>query len=203
MTRAVHILAMASLPALGACTAPFMEPEPTVIPVQEETIISSTASTSNTLVLKKDTDFVTCTAPAPDASFSQSSTARVDASVAGNSDDAAMAEGSASTAMPGRSPAVLMTRELFFRACEFSRNYELTKHEAHQLYMATMKAAQAGWAAEAKQTTVSVGDAQIAPVTNQTFVAPDLMSSRPVARSAIPAATGSGYASDPASDDDF
>ena len=60
----------------------------------------------------------------------------------------------------GRTPAVLMTREWFFRSCEFSRNYNLTKQEAYQLYLKTLAAVMAGWGKEAAQTTVNIGDTE-------------------------------------------
>jgi len=60
--------------------------------------------------------------------------------------------------MAGRTPAVLMTRELFYRACEFSLNFGLTKQEALDLYNKTLDAVTQVWATEAGNTTVTVGD---------------------------------------------
>ncbi len=40
-----------------------------------------------------------------------------------------------SLATGGRSPAVLIVRELLYRACEFSTNYDLDKDEAKAFYL--------------------------------------------------------------------
>lgn len=60
--------------------------------------------------------------------------------------------------MAGRTPAILMTRELFFRACEFSQNYKLNKDEALTLYNKTLDTIATVWATEAGNTTVTIGD---------------------------------------------
>ncbi|MEO1502553.1 MAG: hypothetical protein AAFS08_18475 [Pseudomonadota bacterium] len=159
---------------LGACGA--IEPKPTVTPVDEETIVTSTASTSNTLILARNTDFVTCTAPAPDATYAQAEAARGTASGARNSESGGFSEASSANGLQGRSPAVLMTRELFFRTCEFSRNYNLTQQQAYELYLKTMQVAATGWDTEAARTTVSIGESQTADITNQTLLVPEASS---------------------------
>jgi len=60
--------------------------------------------------------------------------------------------------LAGRTPAVLMTREIFYRACEFSTNYKLTKSEATQIFHAALKTVDNGWSNESENTTVTVGD---------------------------------------------
>lgn len=164
-------LSVFPLAAVAACTVPD-EPKPTVTPVLDETVITSTASTTNTLVLDRNTSFITCTAPAPDATFSQGETGSVSAAAVGSSDGVTAGETSSAAGLPGRSPAVLMTRELFFRSCEFSRNYNLTKSEAYDLYVKTLDVASTGWSREAGNTTVSIGESQTADVTNQTVLTP-------------------------------
>jgi hypothetical protein len=121
------------------------EPSPVLTSIADEHIISTTSSISNTLVLDKKTDFVTCTAPPPDASFNQGSQASITGliNVGGANDSGGIGEGEESreTGLGGRSPAVLFSRDIFFRACEFSRNYELSKPEAIDLYKSTLQAA--------------------------------------------------------------
>ena len=60
--------------------------------------------------------------------------------------------------MVGRTPAVLMARELFFRLCEFSRNHDLTKNDAMALYRKTLDAVKEVWQTEARKTTVNIGE---------------------------------------------
>ncbi len=155
MTRLPAILLF--LP-LGACVSMADEPSPQVSPVLSEHILSTTASISNTLVLDRNTSFVTCTGPPPDASFSQGEQASISALISGNDDKASEGEDSEEAGLKGRSPAVLLSREMFFRACEFSRNYQLTKDEALQLYMQTLGAVVTNFENEtggAKAVTVS------------------------------------------------
>jgi hypothetical protein len=147
------------------------EPRPTVTEVNEETIITSTASVSHTLVLDRNTDFMTCTTPSPDATFSQGADGTASVNVGVQAEKAGFGESLTENGLGGRTPAVLMTRELFFRSCEFSRNYNLTKAEAYQLYLKTLAAATAGWAKEAAQTTVNIGETET--VTTVPLVVPN------------------------------
>ena len=145
----IRIVSIAAFSAtLGACASVADEPAPHVIPIAAEHVISTTASLSNTLVLDRQTQFVTCTAPPPDASFSQGEQASVAAVITGSKDSAGIGEDSEETGLTGRSPALLLAREMFFRACEFSRNYQLTKDEALQVYLKTMDATTSSFAVE-------------------------------------------------------
>ncbi|MDN3645529.1 hypothetical protein QWY75_04810 [Pontixanthobacter aestiaquae] len=141
---------------LGGCATMADEPVPVMTSVSDEQIISTTSSVANTLVLDKNTRFVTCTAPAPDASFNQGSQASISGLVAigGANDSGSIGEGEESreTGLGGRSPAVLFSRDIFFRACEFSRNYELEKNEAIDLYKTTLEAASTAFQNEASAT---------------------------------------------------
>jgi hypothetical protein len=60
--------------------------------------------------------------------------------------------------MAGRTPALLMAREMFYRTCEFSTNFGLNKKEALSLFQQTLKTVGSVWATEAQNTTVTVGD---------------------------------------------
>jgi len=67
-------------------------------------------------------------------------------------------ESSGETEMTGRTPGVLMTRELFFRTCEFSKNYKLLQDQALKLYLQTLNAASKGWISEVEKTTITIGE---------------------------------------------
>ncbi len=149
---------------VAGCASIADEPKPVVTTVVDERILSSTASVANTLILDKNTNFVTCTAPQPDAAFAQGSQASVTGLVAvsGGNDSGGIGEGEESkeTSLGGRTPAILFSRDLFFRTCEFSRNYELTKDEALTLYNSTMQAAAAAFDAETTATNTSMTQSQ-------------------------------------------
>lgn len=60
--------------------------------------------------------------------------------------------------MVGRSPALLAMRETFFRVCEFSRNYALTKDEAITLFREAMHSSHGIMSSESGNTTVKIGE---------------------------------------------
>ena len=103
---------------------------------------------------KKGTTMYTCTMPQPDATFSQSLQEGIGINI--GSEEAT--EGSSEAEMAGRTPTVLMVRELFFRTCEFTTNWQLSKAEAVALFTKTFSTAIDLATIQATQTTVTVGD---------------------------------------------
>lgn len=76
----------------------------------------------------------------------------------GGDDSGGDSQNSSEVEMAGRTPTVLIARELFYRACEFSFNFKLDKTEATAIYNKTLDIIKEGWLKEAGQTTVTVGD---------------------------------------------
>ena len=68
--------------------------------------------------------------------------------------------------MSGRTPAVLMTRELFYRACELMMNAQLDKNESIQIFNNVLKTVGQGWEREGANTKVSVSDQSTVQSTN-------------------------------------
>lgn len=68
--------------------------------------------------------------------------------------------------MSGRTPAVLITWELFYRACELVINAQLDKKEAIQVFNNVLKVVGNGWNKESANTTISVGDKLTVTSTN-------------------------------------
>lgn len=155
------LLAAGGLVALGGCTAAF-EPGPTKTELGAGTAISHTASLSHTLVLDGAGSLVACAQPAPDAGFSQSGENEISFSLieigTSTTDADEAAEESAEVELSGRTPAVLITRELLFRLCELSRNQKLTGAQAADLYSQTLDAVKTVWATEAGNTKVTISD---------------------------------------------
>ncbi len=103
---------------------------------------------------------MTCAEPPPDAAFDQGDSANVSVALIklGGDDSGGDSQNSSEVEMAGRTPAVLIARELFYRACEFSFNFKLDKSEATAIYNKTLDIIKEGWLKEAGQTTVTVGD---------------------------------------------
>ncbi|MDP6692323.1 MAG: hypothetical protein QF384_22735 [Alphaproteobacteria bacterium] len=148
------------LPVVG-CAAAF-EPTPHVTELQGRTVISNTASLAHSYVHQKQGDFFTCAMAQPDAAFDQAD--EMDFSISlvqvnnNQADRAGDSEDSEEEEMSGRTPAVLMAREFFFRTCEVTQNLNLNKKEALDLYVKTLEPVKAVWTVEAGNTTVTVGD---------------------------------------------
>lgn len=123
-------------------------------------LISNTASVKNTFIMERDSSLIVCAEPPPDAAFSQNTD--LDITIAliaaggdkGGDDD----EGSEESEMAGRSPGVLLARELLFRFCEFSRNYKVERDVAIDLYKQNLAIIREVGNKEAEHTSVKIGD---------------------------------------------
>jgi len=139
--------------------ADIYEPKPTVMDITTGTMVSKTAALSHIFVRNTDVkNRVICTQPPPDAVFSQGNAADISIFSTSKGDSSGEEEESEEIEMAGRTPAILMAREMFYRACEFSQNYKLDKKEAMDLYNKTLNTVSTVWATEAANTTVTVGD---------------------------------------------
>ncbi len=157
-TKLPLVVAIAAI--LGACSSIY-EPKPEVTPLGQDTVVSNTASLSHVIIYNKKSNNYTCTQPPPDATFSQSEQGDVSVSlvsVGSGSDAGGESEGSQETELAGRTPTVLITRELLYRLCEFSKNHDLDKKDATALYTKTLEIVKSVWSIEAGETTVSIGD---------------------------------------------
>ena len=86
-------------------------------------VTGSTAGLSQTYFVRKDSGYWVCNQPMPDAAFDQTKDKSFNFSVIGrNSEGGNDASGSVNAEMEGRTPGVLIAREMFYRACEFTSN---------------------------------------------------------------------------------
>jgi hypothetical protein len=147
--------------SLAGCTDLY-EPKPVSTALPGGTILSSPASMSQTFYTNGSEQPFFCTEPPPDAAFGQSSSSDISLSLVsvGGSDSGDEAESSAEVEMVGRTPAVLLAREMFFRTCELSRNFDLSKDEALNLFRETLAVVGEGWKVEGANTTVKVSETE-------------------------------------------
>ena len=73
-------------------------------------------------------------------------------------DKNSVAEGVAGQEMTGRTPAVLSTREYFYRTCELIRNLNLDKKEAIELFKHAMDESSKILQSETQNTTITISD---------------------------------------------
>lgn len=111
-----------------------------------------------------------CMGRGVEAAFRQSESGDIAISLVsvGNTDKESVgeSENSGEEEMSGRTPAVLITRELFYRACELIINAQLDKKEAIQVFNNVLKVVGNGWKNESANTTISVGDKLTVTSTN-------------------------------------
>ena len=138
-------------------------PKPTGHLIKDQTFVQQTAGQSFIRMTDKNgTAIHTCTMPQPDATFSVTTEEGMGLSI--GSEEATM--GSSEAEMVGRTPTVLMSRELFFRTCEFAVNYNLNKKEATDLFNKTLDTVISLATIQANNTTVTVGDSEATATAN-------------------------------------
>ena len=129
--------------------------------IHSNTVLSSTASLSHTLVRGVNDKHIICAQTAPDATFDQDDAFSFSFAIVntGSSDAGGDEEGTEEAEMAGRTPVLLLSRELFYRTCEFATNYNLNKAEAKELFSKTLDTVSQAWMVEAGNTTITIGDA--------------------------------------------
>ena len=131
-------------------------------PMDKSGVVYGTGSLSTTIVQDRQNLQKFCLGRGGDAAFEQSESGDIAVSLVsiGNSssESAEESESSGEEEMSGRTPAVLMTRELFYRACELMMNAQLDKTESIQIFNNVLRTVGQGWEREGANTKVSVGD---------------------------------------------
>ena len=142
----------------SACSS-IEAPSPKRFNLAADSSISVTAGTSQTFVRSQSANYKLCSQPMPDVAYDKGDDADINYSFINTSSDQVSAQdNSDEVEMAGRTPAILMAREIFYRTCEFSTNFGLNKQEALSLYQQTLTTVGNVWASEAQNTTVTVGD---------------------------------------------
>lgn len=165
-----------ALPILvTACTA---NPVPTaeLSTLKQDHIATFPASNSFAYVFRGDSDYFVCSQTNVDAGFDASEAGDLEIALVATGDDSGgVAESSQEIEFAGRTPAVLLSREIFFRTCEFSRNYGLDKDEATTLFKESLQGVIAAWEIEAKNSQVSITEKNASqPGVSQPATAPTL-----------------------------
>jgi len=190
------ISGIALIVALAGCSSLY-EPKPHITLLKDDAVLSNSAALSNTFILDRKTPFVTCSQGQPDAGFNQAEEGDLSISLisfGGGSDSGAAAETSSESELIGRTPTVLITRELFFRLCEFSRNYGLDKKEAKELYQTTLETVKSVWSTEAGNTSVKLGKTlSISDVEKILGALPALPGTKPPAQTPGPQTPSADY----------
>jgi hypothetical protein len=143
---------------LAGCSSLY-EPAPKVTDLGVDQIISHTASLSGTIIVTPKDQRYFCAQPAPDAGFTQGESGGVTVAIlASQSESATESEQSADVEMMGRTPGILLARELLYRLCEFGHNNALDKREATALYKLNLSIIEKISGIEAGNTNITIGE---------------------------------------------
>jgi hypothetical protein len=116
-----------------------------------------------------------CDSRMSDVADTESASVGLGASIIGKSESINEGASRGALALGGRSPSVLITREVMYRTCEMIMNLELNKKEALDLYIQTLNLVKSVTQSDTAAGTSSTVDS--APVQNTNTSAPAVSSS--------------------------
>lgn len=152
------ILLSLMLYPLAGCSL-FNQPEH--LAFEHLTAVEGDASTRLLIAGAKDAEFNICAQPAPDATRSETISEDLNISLISIGAQSQESEGGESVdeqEMIGRTPSVLLAREMFYRLCEFMHNVQLSTSEKIELYKATLDAVGRISLSEHKNTSIKIGE---------------------------------------------
>ena len=146
------------------------QPELQTEALNKSGVLYGTGSLGTTIYQDPKTLKKFCMGRGVDAAFEQSESGDIDIALVSvtntDTDSVGDSENSGEEEMSGRTPAVLITRELFYRACELIINAQLNKKEAIQVFNNVLKVVGKGWEKESSNTKITVGDKLTVTSTN-------------------------------------
>ena len=155
---------------VSGCGYSDFQPELQTEALNKSGVLYGTGSLHTTIYQDPKNLIKFCMGRGVEAAFKQSESGDIAISLVsiGNTDKESVgeSENSGEEEMSGRTPAVLITRELFYRACELIINAQLDKKEAIQVFNNVLKVVGNGWKNESANTTISVGDKLTVTSTN-------------------------------------
>lgn len=134
------IILITSLIAVNACSS--IQPlEVKFQKIEGNGFYSTSAATKSTIVRDLNDRRIICSQPAPDATFNEQDNASFGFSLLhiGDKTSEAVSEGETEGGLGGRSVNVLLTREMYYRMCEFFANTNLSDSLKVQIYDQTLQ----------------------------------------------------------------
>jgi hypothetical protein len=127
-------------------------------------VYSTTSAMQSSFVKSRNSGEHFCDSRMSDVADTESASVGLGASIIGKSESINEGASRGALALGGRSPAVLITREVMYRTCEMVMNLDLNKKEALDLYIQTLNLVK-----NVAQSDTAVGTTSIvgvAPVDN-------------------------------------
>ena len=128
----------------------------------KEGVLFSSPSVNSTIVQDPKNHRKICMGRGADALFETSESGDFKISVISvantGGDEAKETDNAGEEEMMGRTPAVLLARELFYRACELTNNAQLNRKEAIKIFNSVLNVVGQGWEKESENTKITIGD---------------------------------------------
>ena len=160
-----HCLYLLFFALLQSCNSVSISPASSAI--TSNTIISGTSAVTSILSLDKNNNFTICTQPYADAGLSDSDSVSLNFNVlnfgdkgGSNSEESSVAD----IEFEGRTPVLLLARELLYRQCEFNYNYKLSYDDALKLYKKNIDIIAKLAEAEVKNTKISISETLLSQI---------------------------------------
>jgi hypothetical protein len=158
VTNSRFILILLPVLALSACAQPPRAIISQVDPDQRSFVTSSAETTTTYLNAEGDAHQF-CAGVSPDATYSESSSGGFSLSFlnfGGAPSNEVISEENSGDEMVGRTPALLLAREILYRACEMSKNAGLSSEQQIDIFLRTMETASAILQNETAKTSISI-----------------------------------------------
>ena len=172
-------------------TAGFL-PKTDIEAFPKEGLLSSSPSVDNTMVQDPKNHRIICMGRGADAVFETSDSGDFKLSLisvgnSGGGDEAKVTDNAGEEEMMGRTPAILMARELFYRACELTNNAKLSRDEALKVFNSVLNVVSQGWKKESENTKITIGDQIITKIVeSQPFPKPSASPGLPPSPGGVP-----------------
>lgn len=149
------LLSASVLIALGGCTV--LTPKPVHTDLTPGKAITGTAAISHTMVLEPEKKPYICQQPGPDATYDASGSEGFTFINIGDKGGESASEVNAEQEMEGRTPGLMLARELFYRLCEFAYNQKLDQQQAVDLYRQNLSVIEKISEIQAGRTDIKIG----------------------------------------------
>lgn len=136
------------------------QPDPYVNRIKGDVALTSTADVSHTLLIETETGRKVCIQPPADASFAANNSEGTDIAIVAfggkQNGKQERKEETDESQFAGRTPSVLITREVLYRLCEMTLNQNLSQDEVLASFNDAVKALSESWKMEAGRTSIEI-----------------------------------------------
>jgi len=135
---------------------------------QDEILVGTTATMNFGVGKQRESNFQSCLPPSPDAIDTDQSSESLGLSLPTEGGNESMSGGRSGVEMAGRTPGVLLAREILFRVCEFIMNNDVPIEQATAMYDQAFGVLQAVMMSETENTSIAISETENSSQTTST-----------------------------------